>query len=97
MDRERFDVNHIQVQMLMVIKLQQLQRDSLPSLTYQNLEDYISNQLWKQKIPRTLYVAANDVLSVTASDIVRFLALHAAGFGGNSSLEDFSDLIGGKQ
>ena len=95
MERERFDVNNIHVQMLMVIKLQQLQRDALPSLSYDNLEDYVGKQLWKTKIPRTLHVAADDILSITASDIVRFLALQAAYHSGNS-LEDFSDLIGGK-
>ena len=95
MESERFDVNNIQVQMLMVIKLQQLQRDYLPALTYRNLEDYISRRLWRTKIPRTLHVAAGDVLSITAEDIVRFLALDYAKQSGNS-LEEFSDLIGGK-
>ena len=37
MGSERFNVNHIQVQMAMVIKLQSLQRDGLPALTYRNL------------------------------------------------------------
>ncbi|HAE17208.1 MAG: hypothetical protein IKF00_13120 [Solobacterium sp.] len=95
MGSERFNVNHIQVQMAMVIKLQSLQRDGLPALTYRNLEEYICRNLWADKTPRSLHVAVNDVLSVKAEDIVRFLAKEAAAARG-SSLEEFSDVIGGK-
>lgn len=95
MESERFDVNNIRVQMMMVVKLHQLQREALPALTYRNLEEYVCRNIWKDKIPRTLHVAANDILAITASDIVRFLAKEAAR-SRDSSLEDFSDLIGGK-
>ena len=95
MDSERFDVNNIQVQMMMVVKLHQLQRETLPALTYRNLEDYVCRCIWADKTPRSLHVAANDILAITANDIVRFLARDAAR-SRDSSLEDFSDLIGGK-
>ena len=42
MDSGVFDINNVEVQMTMVVKLHQLQREALPHLTYQNLEAYLT-------------------------------------------------------
>ena len=95
MNAERFDIENIQVQMMMVIKLQQLKRESLNSLTYQSLETYLSEDLFRKHPPRSLHEAASAVISVQAEDVVRFLARKALEEGKYQSLSDYTDLIGG--
>ncbi len=95
MKTERFDVNNIEVQMIMVIKLQQLKREYLDSLTYQSLELYLSEDLFRKHPPRSLHEAAAEIISVKPDDLVKFLARKALEDGKRQSLSDFSDLIGG--
>ena len=92
---EVFDVHNMYVQLTMVIKIQQLQRESLSSLTYKNLEDYLSSVLWKSNLPGSLHEAADQILSVKGEQIVRFLTSQAIKEGSRVRLDDFSDLIGG--
>lgn len=95
MKTERFDVNNIEVQMIMVIKLQQLKREYLDSLTYQSLELYLSEDLFRKHPPRSLHEAAAEIISVKPDDLVKFLARKALEDGKRQSLSDFSNLIGG--
>ena len=46
--------------------------------------------------PRSLHTAINQVLSVKAQDIVRFLARNAIVKGSSQDLSEFADLFGGK-
>ncbi|MBQ9048744.1 MAG: hypothetical protein IJ120_12680 [Solobacterium sp.] len=96
MSAVQYDTMNTEVQMTMVVKLHQLQRENLSTLTYRNLEDYLNESLWKAELPTSLHAAVNDILSVTANDIVKFLSRQAMTRGGRETLEDFSDLIGGE-
>lgn len=93
-EAEVFDVNNTKVQLIMVLKMQQLNRDEMPSLRYDNLEDYLSSRLWKDRLPKTLNQAADQILHVDARDIVRYLSGKAVIQGSKESLDDFADLIG---
>ena len=90
-----FDINNIDVQMVMVLKLQQLQRDELPTLTYEQLERYLMESLWVYRKPMALHEACQDVLHINASDVVVFLTKNAIIDGAKMDLSDFEDLIGG--
>lgn len=94
---EKIDLENRQIQLTIVLKLQQLQRDYLPNLTYQNIEDTLRYWKWKKKTPRTLHEAVNDILSLTADEVVQLLSNRAIIEGYNQSLNDFQDLIGGNQ
>ncbi len=95
MQQEIFDVHNTSIQLLMVIRLQELQRTGLPTLSYSDLESYLSNSLWKRNLPRTLNRAADDVLHVSANDIVRYMSFQAVIEGSSGNLADFTDLFGG--
>ena len=95
MRSEVLDVHNTLVQLTMVLKLQQLQRSSLPALRYENLEDFLMEDLWKNKFPYSLHEAADDILNVTDSQIVRYLSKRAVIDGAKMNLEDFKDVIGG--
>ena len=92
---DRISIDNTQVQLTMVLKLQQLQREGLPSLSYGNLEEYILKSLWKKRTPYSLHEAADQILHVPGDDIVRFLSRQAVINGAHANLEDFSDVIGG--
>ncbi len=91
----QFDIDNTHVQMTLVLKLQQLRRDELPTLTYDQLEDYFMLYLWKNGCPTTLHRAANDILNTPASEVVKFLSRRAVIDGAHQNLEEFEDIIGG--
>lgn len=94
---EKIDLDNRQIQLTIVLKLQQLQRDALPGLRYQNIEDTLRYWKWRKRTPRTLHEAVNDILSLTADEIVRILSQRAIVDGYRQSLNDFEDLIGGEK
>lgn len=96
MRNEEFGVDHTLIQLVMVLKMQQLTRQGIPTLRYENLEDYLALGLWKKGCPKSLHEATNQVLSVNPQDIVRFLAKDAIVRGSSCDLSDFTDLIGGR-
>lgn len=92
MQYETIDVNNTKVQLTMVLKLQQLQRDGLTNLSYRVLEEYVQNALWKDRLPKQLYIAANDIMSITAKDIVQYLSRKA--ILEKTSLDELTNMIG---
>lgn len=97
MELEVYDETNTLVQIVMVLKFQQLLSTSIPALQYENLEDYLHNSLWKEKCPKSLSVATNDVLNIKANDIVRFMAKEAIYNASNNELDEFMDYFGGKK
>lgn len=95
MSFKMFDIDDTSVQMVMVMKLNQLKREDLPALSYEQLEEYIMSSLWNKRTPTSLNKAANDILHISSSDIVRFLSKKAVIEGASARIEDFEDIIGG--
>lgn len=90
-----FNTKNIQVQMLMVLKLQKLTSEELPTLKYENLESFLNQSLWKEHLPISLNEAADQILHIHAKDIVQFMAMNAITEGSKSTLDDYSDILGG--
>lgn len=95
MDKQHYDINDTEVQMTLVMKLQQLQRESRTYLTYQNLEEYTMNNLWNHHNPKSLYRAVDDIMRIQANDVVKYLARKTIMNSDEVTLADFTDLIGG--
>ena len=85
-----------QIQLSIVIKLQELHRNCNENLTYEELESYLIDHLWKIQMPSTLHFAVNDILSVTADKLIRYLSFKARKDSYRQNIEDFKDFIGGK-
>ena len=90
-----FDLNSKRIQMTLAIKLYQLKREDMPSLTYDVLEDYCYKSLWKMKQPTSLANAVDQILAIPASDLVRYMAQRAIVDGAKMNLSEFADVIGG--
>lgn len=93
---ESLDLADKQIQLTLMLKLQQLQREQLPGLNYKNLEDVMAKLVWKRNRPKSLHEAVNDILSLSADQIVRFLSKQAIIEGYHQELSEFSDLLGGR-
>ncbi|MBR2068025.1 MAG: hypothetical protein IJ875_07210 [Solobacterium sp.] len=95
MAKIRYDIDNANIQMVMVLKLSQLKREELPTLSYGQFEAYLMESLWKNKLPTTLHSATDDIMHVSAMEIVRFLSRRAIVEGAHQDLSDFTDVIGG--
>ena len=89
----QYDTENKLVQLIMALKLQKLKMSQLPSLKYENLEDCLKNGLWKDGAPQTLNQAADQILSLNASDIVRFMARTSLRRSVKENLDDYADII----
>lgn len=97
MEVETYDEMNTLVQMVIVLKLQQLNSTAIPSLRYENLEDYLHLSLWRAKCPFSLHEAVNDVLNIKPNDIIRFMAQEAIYHASNKELDQFTDHFGGNK
>lgn len=95
MSTSSFNTSDTLIQMLMVLKMQKLKSEELPTLCYENLESFLDQSLWKEHQPSSLHEAADQILHVNAKDIVQFMAMKAITEGANADLNDFSDMLGG--
>lgn len=85
-----------QIQLSIVIKLQELQRTSNITLTYDEIESYLKNHLWKNQVPNTLHYAVNDILSIPLDKLIRYLSVKVKLDSYDKNIDDFKDFIGGK-
>ncbi|MBW9212296.1 MULTISPECIES: post-transcriptional regulator [Terrabacteria group] len=95
MNKEVFDVNHPSVQLAMVLKLEQMKRTQVPTLSYSDLEDYLTLFIWKNGISDSLTEAVDTIWKIEAKDIIRFLSVQAIREGAKMPITDFSEMIGG--
>ncbi|MCI6271564.1 MAG: post-transcriptional regulator [Erysipelotrichaceae bacterium] len=85
------------IQMAMVIKLSILRRNSNPNFTYEHIENVMYKEIWKNKKPSLINEAINDIMKLTAEQIVMFLSKQAIIEGKSKRIDEFTDLLGGKE
>lgn len=90
---QEFDISNRQIQLTIVLKLNQLQRQSYPNLTYDNLVDVLVDWKWKRNVPASLHEAVNDILSLSADTVIQFMSKKAIIDGYRTSLSDYNDLL----
>lgn len=88
-------VKNSQIQFVLFLKLKQLQRNELSSLTMKHLEDTLDGFVWKFKQPKTLNEAVNDILALQINEIIGFLSQQAIIDGASMELSDLGEWIGG--
>lgn len=92
---KQYSIENIEIQFMLVLKLQQLQREGLPSLTYRSLEDYVQRHIFRVQQVTSLHQAAKLVMKIACKDIVIAMSQQAIIDGKKQKLEDFMDMIGG--
>jgi hypothetical protein len=91
-----FDVKNSRIQLTIVIKVCQLQKEGLENIDSSFIEDYLTHVKWKKDKPETLHEAVNDILSINGDKIVRFLSTRALIDSKNKTLGDFTSLLEGE-
>ena len=86
-----FDVK--QLQLAIHLRLNQLKREELSTLTYQNMVDTLFDSLWKEDYPDSLNQAVNDIMSLSADKIVAYLSKKAIVESKHYALDDYDDLM----
>ena len=62
------------IKLLIYLKVSQLCREEMSSLKYRHVVDYLRIYKWKKSLPFSFHEATNDIISITAEEIVAFLA-----------------------
>ncbi|WP_075876210.1 post-transcriptional regulator [Merdibacter massiliensis] len=83
------------IQLAIHLQLCKLQREQLPSLTYQHIEDTLRGYVWKRKQPQDLQEAVNDILQLKVGEIVAFLTKQVIIMGKSADLDEVYRKIGG--
>ncbi len=92
MKKEIFDVNHPKVQLALVLKLQQLKRTQISTLTYNDLEDYLALVILKKETCDSLSQAVDLIWKIEAKDIIRFLSNQVIRDSAKKNLLDFAKI-----
>lgn len=88
-DASQFDEKY--VKLAIALKANELRRQ-LSSLTYEHVESAIEN-MWKNKTTLSIHEALDDIMTLTAGDVVAFLSTQAIIIGSRMKLNDFEDMF----
>ncbi len=83
------------IQLAIHLQLNRLQREQLPSLTYQHLEETLRGYVWKRREPQDLQEAVNDILKLKIGEIVAYLTKQVVIMGKSADLDEVYRNIGG--
>lgn len=89
-------VHSDEVKLAIYLKINQLKREQLHSLTYSHVLNVLFFCIWNQKIPTTIHKAVNDVMKLNANDVI--VALHTLAMveGSKMEIDKINEFIGGK-
>lgn len=86
-----------QIKLAITLKVNQLKRERLSSLTYQHVESTLFDFVWKHRPPKSVHEAVNDIIALDANEIIAFLSQQAIILGAQMKLHEFDDLLGGNK
>lgn len=94
MKREELVHNDI-IHLTIFLKINQLRREQLASLTYSHIVNVLFYIIWDQKLPNTIHEAVDDIMKLEAKDVVTALHTLAMIKGSNMTLDKIDSIIGG--
>lgn len=84
------------IKLAIALKTDELKREQLSSLTYQLVESALIGK-WRFERVHSLHEAVDDIMHLTANDVVAYLSTQAIIQGSTMKINDFEDLIGGEK
>lgn len=85
------------VRMMIFLKINQLRREQLDSLTYTHIVNVLFYIIWDRKLPKTIHEAVNDIMKLEAKDVVTALHTLAMIEGSKMSLDKIDSILGGNE
>lgn len=86
-------VENRDIQLAIRLKSKFLMRTQMSSLDENVLKDYLVNFVWKKKDELAFSEAIDDILHISAGDVVDYLSSQAIIVGSKMKIDDFDDLI----
>ena len=84
------------VKLAMLLKINQLKRDNLSSLTYSHILKVLFHCIWNRKEPTSIHEAVNDIMKLNANDVVISLHTLAMIEGSTMGVEKIDEFLGGE-
>lgn len=79
------------IKLAIALKLNQMKRTQLSSLTYEHVESTLMQQ-WKIQMPLSIHEAVNEIMKLHANDVVASLSMQAM-TKMSANIQDFEDLF----
>ncbi len=89
------DVFATQIKLTMLLKLGQIQSETLPGLSLDQFENALWKIKWAEGHPKHLHQIIDDILSLKTEEIVSVLSQQAVIESRHQTLSDFYTLFGG--
>lgn len=95
MKREEI-VHSDEVKLAIYLKINQLKREQLHSLSYTHVLNVLFFYIWNKKLPNSIHKAIDDIMNLNANDVI--VALHTLAMveGSKMEVDRIDDLLGGK-
>lgn len=88
-------IHNEHIKLAVFLKINQLRREQLNTLTYSHVVKVLFQFKWNQKLPETMNGAVNDIMTLNASDVVAALHTLAIIEGSKMNLDSIGTIIGG--
>lgn len=85
------------IKMMIFLKINQLKREQLDSLTYTHIVKVLFYIIWDCKLPNTIHEAVDDIMKLEAKDVVTALHTLAMIEGSKMSLDKIDSILGGNE
>lgn len=85
------------IRMMIFLKINQLKREQLDSLTYTHIVNVLFYIIWDRKLPNTIHEAVDDIMKLEAKDVVTALHTLALIEGSKMTLDKIDSILGGNE
>lgn len=85
------------IKMMIFLKINQLKREQLDSLTYTHIVNVLFYIIWDRKLPNTIHEAVDDIMKLEAKDVVTALHTLALIEGSKMTLDKIDSILGGNE
>lgn len=89
------DVFSTQIKLTILLKLGQIQSETLPGLSLEQFENALWKIKWAEGHPKHLHQIIDDIMTLKTEEIVSYLSQQAVIESRHQTLSDFSNLFGG--
>lgn len=89
-------IQNDQIRLAAYLKISQLKREQLNTLKYTHIMNVLFHYKWRDKLPLTMNAAIDDIMSLTASEVVKILHLLAIVDASSMKLDDIETILGGE-
>jgi hypothetical protein len=84
-----------QIKLTMTLRLGMIQNEALPHLSYEQFENALWKIKWSEGYPKHIHQIIDDIMRLSAEEIVSHLSTQSVIESRHQTLSDFSTLFGG--